>query len=343
MQSAGPDKTCAAWAVVVAGRLRLAPITSPPLGAKWILYSATGNRYGAVGDGEVMSGWVVPELRTQPVNRDEELRQEIETQEVAIGEVALWWLTQASWVVKFKDCTVLIDPWWRDLFAGDVWGKLLGEYPLKPEDFPIPDYVFCTHWHDDHLCPNTLPRMAEAFPETKFIVPSRSLDLLVEWGISAERIIPTNGHRTQSVGPLTFKAIPAAHMELDFDEEGDSWYVGYVINCAGTTLYHMGDGQPWPGWHTSIERAVESLGTGLDVALLCINGNDNLSHVQAVDLIERVRPKATIPMHYGMDPDNTVEPQIYVDELGERLPEYPCDVALHGQGFLYRDGSLTVI
>jgi len=305
--------------------------------------SASGNRYCTVGDAEAMSGWEVPEVRTQPVKRDDELRNEIETQEVGDGEIALWWLTQASWVVKFKSCTVVIDPWWRDLFAGDVWGKLLGEYPLRPENFPNPDYVFCTHWHDDHLCPITLPKIAEAFPDTKFIVPSRSFDILVEWGISAERIIPTNGHRTQSVGQLTFKAVPAAHMELDFNEDGDSWYVGYVINCDGVTLYHMGDGQPWPGWHTAIGKAADSLGSGLDVALLCINGNDNLSHVQAVDLIEKIQPNATIPMHYGMDPGNTVEPQIYIDELGKRLPEYPCDIALHGGGFIYHQGSLSVI
>ena len=88
---------------------------------------------------------------------------------------------------------------------------------------------------------------------------------------------------------------------------------------------------------------MDSVGSRLDVALLCINGNDNLNHVQAVDLIEKIEPNATIPMHYGMDPGNTVEPQIYIDELGKRLPEYPCDIALHGQGFIYHQGCLSVI
>ncbi|MDP7001725.1 MAG: MBL fold metallo-hydrolase [Candidatus Poseidoniaceae archaeon] len=301
------------------------------------------NRYGILCNANNMSGWEVPQSRIQPALRDEELRQQIENSEFAPSSAGLWWLTQASWVVKFNSLTIAIDPWWRDLFAGDVWGKLLGEYPLKPEGFPRLDYVFCTHWHDDHLCPESLPRLASTFPETKFIVPSRSLDQLTDWGIDVERIIPTNGHRTQSIGGLTFKAIPAAHMELDFDEEGDSWYVGYVIECDGVTIYHMGDGQPWPGWHTSIEKAATALGDGLDIALLCINGNDNLSHIQAVDLIEKIEPKAAIPMHYGMDPHNTVSPQIYVDELSARLPEYPCMVAEHGRGLRFADDSLQVI
>ena len=290
-----------------------------------------------------MTDWSVPDERTQPVLRDEKLRKQIEETEIHGGEVGLWWLTQASWMVKFASCTVVIDPWWRDINAGDVWGKLLGEYPMRPEELPSPDYVFCTHWHDDHLCPVSLPRIARTFPRTKFIVPSRSVNLLVDWGIEETRIIPTNGHRTETVGQITFKAIPAAHMELDFNEDGDSWYVGYMIECDDVTLYHMGDGQPWPGWHTSIEKASKDLGGKLDVALLCINGNDNLSHVQAVDVIEKVKPIATIPMHYGMDPHNTVDPQIYADELRARLPEYPCTIANHGGGFKYIGNRLEVL
>lgn len=310
--------------------------------------------------------------RTQPIQRGQELRHSIQDFTPQPGEVGLWWLTQAAWLLKFPSCTIVIDPWWRDLFAGDMWAKLLGEYPLEPEDFPAPDLVLCTHWHDDHLCPESIPRMAQAFPNTRFVIPSRSVELVESWGVERSRIIPTNGHRTERVGPLTLKAVPAAHMELDFDEDGSSWYVGYVIECDGVCIYHMGDGQPWPGWHTAIGKAAtdltahltrkgnqsgepsgaEGVGNngekggqdgGLDVALLCINGNDNLSHIQAVDLIQKVEPKAAIPMHYGMDPDNTVDPAIYVEELARRIPQFPCTVAEVGEGLHFSKDSLKVM
>lgn len=291
-------------------------------------------------------------IRNQPFMRGKELAEQITAYSPTKGEAGLWWLTQASWLVKFPSCNVVIDPWWRDLFAGDMWGKLIGEYPFSPEEYPPIDYVFCTHWHDDHICPETLPRMANAFPNIKFIVPSRSVDLLIGWGIAAERIISSNGHRQQSIGPLSFKAIPAAHMELDFDEDGASWYVGYVLQCDGVSMYHMGDGKPWPGWHTAIKKAVKSLAAldlnkleneELDIALLCINGNDNLSHVEAVDLIAAIDPKVAIPMHYGMDPDNTVDPKIYRDELTGRLPDFPCTVAEVGRGMHFGRGILTLL
>ncbi|MFL2947091.1 MAG: MBL fold metallo-hydrolase, partial [Candidatus Poseidoniales archaeon] len=130
-----------------------------------------------------MADWVVPESRTQPVNRGGALRAEMESP--IDSRIAAWWLTQASWMVRFQNGPlILIDPWWRDLFAGDRWGKLLGEFPLEPEEHPEPDLILCTHWHDDHICPESIPRLAAHFPSVKFVVPNRSVNLLTEWDIS---------------------------------------------------------------------------------------------------------------------------------------------------------------
>ncbi len=63
-----------------------------------------------------MGDWEIPESRTQPVNRGTSLRVEMESSIDA--KIAAWWLTQASWMVRFQNGPlVLIDPWWRDLFA----------------------------------------------------------------------------------------------------------------------------------------------------------------------------------------------------------------------------------
>ena len=269
--------------------------------------------------------WSVPEKRTTPYMKGEELRLTIEETDVQRGETALCWLTQASWLVKYRTCTILIDPWWRDLQAGDRWGKLLGEFPLSPEEFPQIDYIFCTHWHDDHICPTTLPILAKQFPAAKFIVPLRSRQMLIDMGISRGRIHSMHGNDSgQLNGGLSFFAIPSAHEELDGDDRGAHLYLGYLIRCDGTTLFHMGDSRPYPGWEENINRAARLLcveGDGeapIDIALLCINGNDNLRHDEAIDLAENLGIGLTIPMHYGMDPGNTVDPQIFVDEVEAR-------------------------
>jgi L-ascorbate metabolism protein UlaG (beta-lactamase superfamily) len=268
-----------------------------------------------------MADWVVPESRTQPVNRGDTLRTEMESS--IESRIAAWWLTQASWMVRFQNGPlVLIDPWWRDLFAGDRWGKLLGEFPLTPEEHPEPDLVLCTHWHDDHICPESIPRLAEHFPQLRFVVPNRSIDLLTQWGISEDRIIPMMGSDSTCVEGIEIHAIPAAHEELDINEDG-AWYLGYVLNYGGSTVLHMGDSRPYPGWHNAFQNVAEKY----DLVFACINGNDNLRHDEAVDLALVLNPQLIVPMHYGMDPGNTVDPQIFVDEIQLRAPEQKFRIA----------------
>ena len=263
---------------------------------------------------QYMADWVVPESRTQPVNRGDALRAEMESP--IDSRIAAWWLTQASWMVRFQNGPlILIDPWWRDLFAGDRWGKLLGEFPLEPEEHPEPDLVLCTHWHDDHICPESIPRLATHFPSVKFVVPNRSVNLFNEWNISEDRIIPMKGSDSIAVDGIEIHAIPAAHEELDINEDG-AWYLGYVLNYNDSVVLHMGDSRPYPGWHS----AFKNVSKHYDLVFACINGNDNLRHDEAVDLAMELEPELIVPMHYGMDPGNTVDPQIFVDEISDRFP-----------------------
>jgi len=267
--------------------------------------------------GCAMADWVIPDSRTQPVNRGKSLREEMESP--IESRIAAWWLTQASWMIRFQNGPlILIDPWWRDLFAGDRWGKLLGEFPLEPEEHPEPDLVLCTHWHDDHICPISIPRLANHFPSLRFVVPNRSVDLFTGWGISEDRIIPMLGSDSIQIDGIEIHAIPAAHEELDITEDG-AWYLGYAIEFSEKSVLHMGDSRPYPGWHQAFQNAVSKY----DLVFACINGNDNLRHDEAVDLAIALQPKMIVPMHYGMDPGNTVDPQIFVDEISKRIPEQP--------------------
>ena len=91
----------------------------------------------------------------------------------------------------------------------------------------------------------------------------------------------------------------------------------------------IGTLQPWTGfredgaqgaaacpWHSAFKHASKHY----DLVFACINGNDNLRHDEAVDLAMVLEPELIVPMHYGMDPGNTVDPQIFVDEISNRFP-----------------------
>jgi len=275
-----------------------------------------------------MANWDVPEFRTKPALSGAELRDEME--QPINASIAAWWLTQASWMIRFRDGPlILIDPWWRDLYAGDMWGKLLGEFPLEPEEHPEPDLILCTHWHDDHICPVSIPRLAKAFPNVKFVVPNRSVDLLLNWEIPLSRIVTMKGSDSVDIGDIKVHAIPAAHEDLDITEDG-AWYLGYTISFGSKTVLHMGDSRPYPGWHESFKKASPN---GFDLVFACINGNDNLRHDEAVDLALALNPTLIVPMHYGMDPGNTVDPQIFVDDIELRAPNQSYHVPTVGEIF----------
>ena len=123
------------------------------------------------------------------------------------------------------------------------------------------------------------------------------------------------GSDSTTVDGIEIHAIPAAHEELDITEDG-AWYLGYVLKFNKSTVLHMGDSRPYPGWHSAFQNAANRY----DLIFACINGNDNLRHDEAVDLAMVLEPKLIVPMHYGMDPGNTVDPQIFADEISNRFP-----------------------
>jgi L-ascorbate metabolism protein UlaG (beta-lactamase superfamily) len=128
-------------------------------------------------------------------------------------------------------------------------------------------------------------------------------------------------------------AVPAAHEDIDKDNDGRCLYLGYVIKIGPWQIYHSGD-------TVSYDGIVERLRTfRIDVALLPINGSaperrvaGNLDGIGAARLAKAIGTKLVIPCHYDMFEFKTADPyeqfvpecerlgQPYrVLQLGERL------------------------
>jgi L-ascorbate 6-phosphate lactonase len=55
--------------------------------------------------------------------------------------------------------------------------------------------------------------------------------------------------------------------------------------------------------------------------ITCINGGfNNLSHDEAAQLAAEIRPRAAIPCHYDMFPDNAADPRQFQAALKLRAP-----------------------
>jgi L-ascorbate metabolism protein UlaG (beta-lactamase superfamily) len=142
------------------------------------------------------------------------------------------------------------------------------------------------------------------------------------------------GDDTYTAGGLHVSAIPSAHMGLEHCPEKGYRYLGYVFQGNGVAIYHPGDCQPYEGWRERVDRF------RLDLALLPINGNDNLYYPQTVYFCANHRPCVVIPIHYGMFSGNTEDPSRFTELLGKNVPRQQVKVLQVGERYIYRQEKL---
>lgn len=235
----------------------------------------------------------------------------------------VWWLGQAGFLIEWSG-RLVIDPYLSDFLAKKYKGKKfehnrMMQPPFGPEELRGIDFYFCTHNHSDHMDPETIQAAVRNNPEARFVVPASQAERAGELGVPAGRIagIDGGGRLRLSAGnadkdrTITVEAVPAAHEELEQDEEGRYLFVGYIIRLPGFTVYHSGDCVPYPGLARTLVRA-----GGIDLALLPVNGRDryrlengivgNFTVPEALELCTEAGIPYLIPHHFGMFDFNTV-------------------------------------
>ena len=84
---------------------------------------------------------------------------------------------------------------------------------------------------------------------------------------------------------------------------------GYVIHADGIRVYHAGD--------TALTTDMQLLEGQVDVALLPIGDNFTMGPDDAARAVEMIRPGRVVPIHYGTWPIIEVDPQRFVDRVGD--------------------------
>ena len=236
------------------------------------------------------------------------------------GEVVLYWLGQAGFVIDGDGFRMLIDPYLSDSLAEKYRGTHFPHTrmmppPLDPAALDRLDLVLCTHRHTDHMDPGTLQPIASRFPAVKFVVPAASIDeALKRSGAGIDRLIPVNaGERIEVMQDCFVSPIASAHETFDVDANGRYPWLGYVIDAATTRLYHSGDCVPYGGLAARVAHHAP------DVALLPVNGRDaersgngvpgNFTLDEAIEVAKAGQARALIAHHHGLFDFNTVSPE----------------------------------
>lgn len=177
------------------------------------------------------------------------------------------WLGHDTFRIE-NDKTIYIDP-----------------YELKGKP-PEADLILITHDHHDHCSPDDVARVAKDDTvivtiaaaarrlkgDVRVVKPGESLTV---HGIPIETVPAYNVNKFRSPG------VPFHPQE--------SGHVGFILTVGGLRIYHAGD--------TDVVPEMDDIEA--DIALLPVGGTYTMTADEAAQAANRIKPKVTIPMHWG--------------------------------------------
>ena len=167
-----------------------------------------------------------------------------------------------------KEKTIYIDPFKIDKNYNDA------------------DIVFITHDHYDHYSEEDIDKVINE--NTTIIIPEELLTKLLKKGINKNAIITVEPNEKYVVQGIKFETIPAYNTNKTFHPKKNGW-VGYIIIINGIRYYIAGD--------TDITE--ENKKVKCDVAFVPVGGTYTMDFKEAANLINEIKPKIAIPIHYG--------------------------------------------
>jgi L-ascorbate metabolism protein UlaG (beta-lactamase superfamily) len=231
-----------------------------------------------------------------------------------------WWLGQSGFLIKWAGKHLLLDPYLSDSLTKKYAATKkphvrMSELVIDPARLDFIDVVTSSHNHTDHLDAETLLPLMRENPALQMIIPEANRAFVAE-RIKCDPAWPTGLEAGESVEIAGFKftAVPAAHNEIDRDEQGRCHYLGYVVEFGHFKIYHSGDTLLYEG----MDDLLRSF--RVDVTFLPINGNDpkrgvagNLDCREAAQLGKAIGAKLVVPCHYDMFEFNTANPADFAE------------------------------
>lgn len=208
-----------------------------------------------------------------------------------IEGLALWWLGNAGFAIRYGGLLMFIDPvieFWSEeqRNISEVGLRLLYELPLRAKEVKRVDIVMLTHNHGDHAAPKTLAALK--MKDCKFFLcPDSCIPVLDQVGVERSKVGKESFGQGITYEGVSIEPIWALHGGrhglVDHNLEKGA---GYVIRAGGHSIFHPGD-------TVLLEEHYEL--KNIEILLLPICNHSR----SLIDLAEILAPKYVIAMHYG--------------------------------------------
>ncbi len=250
------------------------------------------------------------------------LAQTIKDTALNKGEIALFWLGQAGFLIKGSSgVTIAVDPYLSDcgyrMKDYDAEFKRISPVLIDPSELDV-DLYLISHHHFDHYDFDTVPTVAKR-ENVVFCGPSGVQSFLEKDGVPAERRIVLDRGMSTSYKGIEVSATLADHGEMAPDA------IGAIVQVDGVKVWFAGD--------TCYREDVfsEVATQKPDVAVLPVNGAfGNLTAEEGAMAAGAVGARIAVPCHFWTFMKHRGEPWLFAPKLNEIAPE--CTPAYMRQG-----------
>lgn len=166
-------------------------------------------------------------------------------------------------------------------------GKIIYVDPFHiKENYKDADIVLITHSHYDHFSEEDIEKVRKA--DTKIYVTEDYVENAKSIGFSENKIVGVKPYQTYHEETIEINTVPAYNVNKQFHPKENNW-VGYILKIEGISYYIAGD--------TDITE--ENKKIKCDVAFVPVGGTYTMTAKEAAELVNIIKPKVAIPIHYG--------------------------------------------
>ena len=179
--------------------------------------------------------------------------------------------------------------------------------PFKiTENYNDADIIFITHDHFDHYSEEDIEKVKKE--DTIIVVPESLYEKVLQDGFKKEYIITVIPNRNYQLKGIKFETIPAYNLNKKFHPKENNW-VGYILEINDIKYYIAGD--------TDITE--DNKKVKCDVAFVPIGGTYTMDFKEASELVNEIKPKIAIPIHYGEIVETKEDAQNFIKLLNQKI------------------------
>ncbi len=149
------------------------------------------------------------------------------------------------------------------------------------------DIIFITHDHYDHYSEEDIKKVRKS--DTFIVIPEDMFTKVLKLGMDEKYIVRVQPNKEYSIGNIKFQTIPAYNITKQFHPKENGW-VGYILQLDGIKYYIAGD----------TDMTEDNENVNCDVAFVPVGGTFTMDYREAAKLVNKIKPKIAVPIHYGL-------------------------------------------